>query len=199
MKLEKFISTLLHPVFIPTITIFIVIKEYSNVIILENQAGLVLLGAFIFTLLLPLVSVLLLLLSKKIKSVEMPVKEERILPIILTAISMITGFFFLKEIFVYAPIIKSIYLGALYIVLLSLIITKSWKISLHMLAVGGATGVFLILEMLFGQSQYYLMFFIFLAGVVGFARYSLKAHDLKQIYTGFILGLCIMCISIIYL
>ena len=96
MKLEKFISTLLHPVFIPTITIFIVIKEYSNVIILENQAGLVLLGAFIFTLLLPLVSVLLLLLSKKIKSVEMPVKEERILPIILTAISMITGFFFLK-------------------------------------------------------------------------------------------------------
>ena len=129
----------------------------------------------------------------------MPVKEERILPIILTAISMITGFFFLKEIFVYAPIIKSIYLGALYIVLLSLIITKSWKISLHMLAVGGATGVFLILEMLLGQSQHYLMFFIFLAGVVGFARYSLKAHDLKQIYTGFILGLCIMCISIIYL
>ena len=199
MKLEKFISTLLHPVFIPTITIFIVIKEYSNVIILENQAGLVLLGAFIFTLLLPLVSVLLLLLSKKIKSVEMPLKEERILPIILTAIYMITGFYFLKEILVYAPIIKSIYLGALYIVLLSLIITKSWKISLHMLAVGGATGVFLILEMLFGQSQYYLMFFIFLAGVVGFARYSLKAHDLKQIYTGFILGLCVMCISIIYL
>ena len=199
MKLEKFISTLLHPVFIPTITIFIVIKEYSNVIILENQAGLVLLGAFIFTLLLPLVSVLLLLLSKKIKSVEMPLKEERILPIILTAISMITGFIYLKEILVYAPIIKSIYLGALYIVLLSLIITKSWKISLHMLAVGGATGVFLILEMLFGQSQYYLMFFIFLAGLVGFARHSLKAHDLKQIYTGFILGLCIMCISIIYL
>ena len=199
MKLEKFISTILHPVFIPTITIFIVIKEYSNVIILENQAGLVLLGAFIFTLLLPLVSVLLLLLSKKIKSVEMPLKEERILPIILTAIYMITGFYFLKEILVYAPIIKSIYLGALYIVLLSLIITKSWKISLHMLAVGGATGVFLILEMLFGQSQYYLMFFIFLAGVVGFARYSLKAHDLKQIYTGFILGLCVMCISIIYL
>ena len=199
MKLEKFISTILHPVFIPTITIFIVIKEYSNVIILENQAGLVLLGAFIFTLLLPLVSVLLLLLSKKIKSVEMPLKEERILPIILTAIYMITGFFYLKEILVYAPIIKSIYLGALYIVLLSLIITKSWKISLHMLAVGGATGVFLILEMLFGQSQYYLMFFIFLAGVVGFARYSLKAHNLKQIYTGFILGLCVMCISIIYL
>ena len=199
MKLEKFISTLLHPVFIPTITIFIVIKEYSNVIILENQAGLVLLGAFIFTLLLPLVSVLLLLLSKKIKSVEMPLKEERILPIILTAIYMITGFYFLKEILVYAPIIKSIYLGALYIVLLSLIITKSWKISLHMLAVGGATGVFLILEMIFGQSQYYLMFFIFLAGVVGFARYSLKAHNLKQIYTGFILGLCVMCISIIYL
>ena len=56
MKLEKFISTLLHPVFIPTITIFIVIKEYSNVIILENQSGLVLLGAFIFTLLFYLAS-----------------------------------------------------------------------------------------------------------------------------------------------
>ena len=199
MSLEKIVSILFHPVFVPTITVFLVVKIYSNIIILENQAGIILIGTCVFSLILPLLSVFILLLTKKINSLEMPKKEERFLPILFGSIWMILGFYFMKEIFSYAPIMKSIYLGAIYVMLISLLITKKWKISLHMLAIGGATGVFIMLEFLFGQNLMLLLITILISGILGFSRLSLKAHSLNQIYAGFILGNIIMGLSILYL
>ena len=49
MSLEKIVSILFHPVFVPTITVFWVIKIYSNIIILENQAGIILIGTCVFS------------------------------------------------------------------------------------------------------------------------------------------------------
>ena len=199
MSLEKTISILFHPVFVPTITVFLVVKIYSNIIILENQAGIILIGTCVFSLILPLLSVFILLLTKKIDSLEMPKKEERFLPILFASIWMILGFYFMKEIFSYAPIMKSIYLGAIYVMLIALLITKKWKISLHMLAIGGATGVFIMLEFLFGQNLMILLITILISGILGFSRLSLKAHSLNQIYAGFIVGNIIMGLSILYL
>ena len=199
MSLEKIVSILFHPVFVPTITVFLVVKIYSNIIILENQAGIILIGTCVFSLILPLLSVFILLLTKKIDSLEMPKKEERFLPILFALIWMILGFYFMKEIFSYAPIMKSIYLGAIYVMLIALLITKKWKISLHMLAIGGATGVFIMLEFLFGQNLMLLLITILISGILGFSRLSLKAHSLNQIYAGFILGNIIMGLSILYL
>jgi len=199
MSLEKIVSILLHPVFVPTITVFLVVKIYSNIIVLENQAGIILIGTCVFSLILPLLSVFILLLTKKIDSLEMPKKEERFLPILFASIWMILGFYFMKEIFSYAPIMKSIYLGAIYIMLISLLITKKWKISLHMLAIGSATGVFIMLEFLFGQNLMLLLITILISGTLGYSRLNLKAHSLSQIYAGFIVGNIIMGLSILYL
>lgn len=199
MSLEKIVSILFHPVFVPTITVFLVVKIYSNIIILENQAGIILIGTCVFSLILPLLSVFILLLTKKIDSLEMPKKEERFLPILFASIWMILGFYFMKEIFSYAPIMKSIYLGAIYVMLISLLITKKWKISLHMLAIGGASGVFIMLEFLFGQNLMLLLITILISGILGFSRLSLKAHSLNQIYAGFIVGNIVMGLSILYL
>ena len=199
MSLEKTFSILFHPVFVPTITVFLVVKIYSNIIILENQAGIILIGTCVFSLILPLLSVFILLLTKKIDSLEMPKKEERFLPILFASIWMILGFYFMKEIFSYAPIMKSIYLGAIYVMLIALLITKKWKISLHMLAIGGATGVFIMLEFLFDQNLMLLLITILISGVLGYSRLSLKAHSLSQIYAGFIVGNIMMGLSILYL
>lgn len=199
MSLEKIVSILFHPVFVPTITVFLVVKIYSNIIILENQAGIILIGTCVFSLILPLLSVFILLLTKKIDSLEMPKKEERFLPILFASIWMILGFYFMKEIFSYAPIMKSIYLGAIYVMLIALLITKKWKISLHMLAIGGATGVFIMLEFLFGQNLMLLLITILISGILGYSRLSLKAHSLNQIYAGFIVGNIVMGLSILYL
>ena len=199
MNIKKFISVILHPVFMPSMTILLVTKQYLNIVVLEPQIPIIIIGTIVFTLVLPLLSVCLLLLFNKIESLEIRKKEERFLPLLLSVIWMTIGFLYLKEILNYTPIIKSIYLGAIYIVILSLFITRFWKISLHMLAIGGATGVLLTLELLFSQNTTFLLLFILFSGGLGFSRYSLKAHSLKQVYAGFLLGNIIMYLSIIYL
>ncbi len=199
MNIEKFISVILHPVFMPSITILLVTKQYLNIIVLESQIPIIIIGTIVFTLALPLLSVCLLLLFNKIESLEIRKKEERFLPLLLSVIWMTIGFLYLKEILNYTPIIKSIYLGAIYILILSLFITRFWKISLHMLAIGGATGVLLTLELLFSQNTTSLLLFILFSGFLGVSRYCLKAHSLKQVYAGFLLGNIIMYLSIIYL
>ena len=199
MRIEKLISVLFHPVFIPTMTVFLVIKQYSNIIILENQAMIIFIGTLIFSMFLPILNVFFLLFLRKINSLEMQKKEERYLPLLFAIASMLVGFYVLKDIFNYAPIMKSIYLGAIYALIPALLITKKWKISLHMLAIGGACGVFFSLEILFGNSLYTLFSFIFTSGILGYSRFNLKAHSLNQIYTGYILGNVVMCLSIFYL
>ena len=199
MNIDKFISIIFHPVFMPSMTILLITKQYLNIIVLAPQVPIVIIGTIIFSLALPLLSVFFLLLIKKIESLEVRKKEERFLPLLLTIIWMTIGFYYLKEVLNYTPIIKSIYLGAIYVLILSLFITRFWKISLHMLAIGGLTGVLLTLELLYGQNLNFLLLFVFISGCLGFSRYSLNAHTLKQIYGGYLLGNIIMCLSMLYL
>ena len=111
MFLAKLLSRLLHPIFIPTITLAIISTKFLNIIILSNQLNIIIIGTVIFTLLFPLLSILYLLFTKRIKSLQIEEKEERILPILFTIIWMLIGYYFLGNILEYAPVVNSIYLG----------------------------------------------------------------------------------------
>ncbi|MDC1063586.1 hypothetical protein OAQ16_04000 [Flavobacteriales bacterium] len=188
MLLAKLLSRLLHPVFIPTITLAIISTKFLNVIILSNQLNIIIIGTVIFTLLFPLLSILYLLFTKRIKSLQIEEKEERILPILITIIWMLIGYYFLNSILEYAPIVKSIYLGMITTLVITLFITKYWKISLHMAAIGGCWGVFLNLQYIYGGVINYVILILILSGFLGYSRAILKAHNMRQIYSGFFLG-----------
>ena len=68
-----------------------------------------------------------------------------------------------------------------------------------MLGMGGATGVFIALQVLLGGLYQIMLLAFFLSGVVGYARIQKKAHNLEQVYGGFMLGLFWMFIFVIYL
>lgn len=57
MFFSKTLSKILHPIFIHSIVITIVIKEFINILILPSQAPFILITSILFTLLLPLISV----------------------------------------------------------------------------------------------------------------------------------------------
>jgi hypothetical protein len=105
----------------------------------------------------------------------------------------------MKEVFTYSPAIKSIYLGAIYTLVMAMIITIKWKISLHMIGIGGAVGVFLALQFSYGELYNTLLMSIFFSGILGYSRFEQKAHNLKQIYSGFMLGFLMMAINVHYL
>lgn len=199
MLLAKLLSRLLHPVFIPTLTLAIISTKFLNVIILSNQLNIIIIGTVIFTLLFPLLSILYLLFTKRIKSLQIEEKEERILPILITIIWMLIGYYFLNSILEYAPIVKSIYLGMITTLVITLFITKYWKISLHMAAIGGCWGVFLNLQYIYGGLINYVIIILILSGFLGYSRAILKAHNMRQIYSGFFLGVFMLVSFISYL
>ena len=199
MFLAKLLSRLLHPIFIPTITLAIISTKFLNIIILSNQLNIIIIGTVIFTLLFPLLSILYLLFTKRIKSLQIEEKEERILPILFTIIWMLIGYYFLGNILEYAPVVNSIYLGMIATLGITLLITKYWKISLHMAAIGGCFGVFLNLQYIYGGVINYVIFILIISGLLGYSRAILKAHNMRQIYSGFFLGVLMLVSFISYL
>ena len=105
----------------------------------------------------------------------------------------------MKEVFMCNPIIKSIYLGAIYTLVITTLITIKWKISLHMIGMGGAVGVFLALQVLYGGLYSVLLLSIFISGLLAYARLELKAHNTQQVYFGFMISFLVMTINVLYL
>ena len=69
------------------------------------------------------------------------------------------------------------------------------KISLHMIGIGGFTGLFLGLSLNFGINLNTEMIAgILLAGIIGFARLKSNSHQPAEIYTGFLMGVLVMTV-----
>ena len=79
--------------------------------------------------------------------------------------------------------------------ILSLAVNFYRKISLHMIGIGGFTGLFLGLSLNFGINLNTEMIAgILLAGIIGFARLKSNSHQPAEIYTGFLMGVLVMTV-----
>ena len=74
----------------------------------------------------------------------------------------------MKNVSKLVPVLTSIYIASLVVLILAYIITTKWKISLHMLGIGGATGTFIITTV--SLIYYFLMYYV--GVVLGTARFA---------------------------
>lgn len=156
--------------------------------LIANHVKYIFLILIFSSMLMPLLSVLFLMRTRLVSSLEMINYKERPLPLLITGFWMIYGYYMLKDIFVLCPILRAEFIGIIVIVILAAAISKYWKISLHMLGAGGAVGLLFGLNILFGGLFKIIGLFLFLSGVLAMARLNLKAHTSKQIYIGFLIG-----------
>jgi hypothetical protein len=140
------------------------------------------------TFLLPLSLVPFFYYQKIITKVDMPGKHERIVPIATTTIFYFFGYFVLRRLS--APdFIQSYILASFVCVLMATAVNVKWKISLHMIGVGGLIGLISMMSFALNVNvSVVLAFFVLIAGVVGSARLYLNAHSNTEIYSGFLLG-----------
>ena len=192
MKLSKIISVIVHPILIPIITFYTSLKLVPNIgFAITSYINLIWIILVLSTIILPVLSLLYLKYIGKIESFEMTEHKERPLPLLITGIWMLIGLRQLDNILNFAPILKIELICAIIIIFLASIISRFWKISLHMLGVGGLVGVVFSLHTLYGGFSEILIIFILISGVVGVARIKQKAHDHNQIYVGFVIGLIV--------
>ena len=198
MKLTQLISILLHPMFMPILALHLTLLVLPSLALTLSQNLLLIYGILIFsTMVLPLISIFWLMQKGKVSSLEMSNHKERSLPLFKTVIWMSFGYYLLQNLLFYTPILKAELLGAILIILLAAIISKFWKISLHLLGIGGMVGVFIALQIMHGDFIYLLLLFILLSGLLGVARVKQKAHNYAQVYAGFLVGLSVELITLL--
>lgn len=188
--LAKTFSVLLHPLLMPSYILFILFSSGEYIGFNLNQKLKLIIYGIIFTntFLFPGLLSLFLLQNKKISSLEMEDKTERRLPYLITATFYILTYYLLQK-FNLSVLVYIVMLGASTAILIAMFINFKWKISAHMVGIGGLIGVLTGLTIRLHMNFIFLIvLFILLAGFLGTARLILKAHVPSQIFVGFFVG-----------
>jgi len=188
--IARVISYILHPLLIPTYSLLILfqIKTYVSHSIPYKAKLTIISIVFLNTFVLPVIMFYFMKLRGLLSSFTMENRKERILPYIVTAIFYYATFYLLKK-FQLPSIIYYIVFGSTSLIVIALIINFWWKISAHMLAMGGMAGAFSGISFYLSINMGALIALIILfSGLVGFSRLKLHSHTQAQVYTGFVIG-----------
>ena len=197
MQLSKFISIALHPVFMPLLALCLTLEALPSIASTSQDLHYIYGVVICCTIILPLLSIFFLIKKGRVSSLEMSNHKERSLPLFGTVIWMSLGFYMLNHTLIYTPLLKAELFGAILIILFAAIISKFWKISLHLLGIGGVVGVFIALQLMEGGVLHLLLIFILLSGILGVARIAQKAHNHTQVFVGFLLGMSVELIALL--
>jgi len=188
MRFHKFISTIFHPVVIPTVGVmlyFIFVSQSLD----QKQQFLLLALVFGITYVIPVISLFLLKALGLIQSFQVTSIRERRIPILM----MLVLFYVLGDILANTPMLRD--LGFLfYGTSLGLFITYIFfafrlKSSLHLLSMGSAIGFFLVIMNSYAMSMLpIVMVLILLSGLIASSRLHLKAHTPNELFVGFSIG-----------
>ena len=189
MKFNKFISFVFHPIIIPivgTLLYFIFLPRHID----ENVERSIILSTFITAYILPIIFIYLLKKLNLIETYEMSTIEERKFPLIFfTVLSYVLGIILYRTNILTE--LSLFYFGFTLVLLISyLLLYANFKISMHTIGIGGLIGFIGLLSYSYELNLIILLAFLFvLAGVIATSRLILKAHQGKEVYLGFIIGL----------
>ncbi len=195
-RLAHTVSILFHPLLMPTLGLAIALSVNSYISLLPFEAKrLIAIVVVINTFALPILMIPLFYRFGIIKSIQMHESRERIIPMSFTLIPYLFTFYFLNKLPLPSTIAAFI-LGASVAIIVALIISIWWKVSIHMIGIGGLAGfIFSLSHLFYTDVLYFVVVAFFISGIVAWARLALNAHKPSQIYTGFALGFLIMLIT----
>ncbi len=198
-KLARFLSLLFHPLLITTYFFILALHlPFHFSMIIPTQSKWMIIGlVFITTFAVPalLISIFSFGVKKLVKPDE---REERYLPFAIAIIFNFLAYYLLNQVQL-SPIFNIFNLGATSLLVLCLLITLAWKISIYMAGAGAFFGALLGFAVTLDINLVLILLLtILISGVIGFARILSKKHTPAQIYAGFLLGTVIMFLHYLY-
>lgn len=189
MKFNKFISFFFHPInfsIIGAVVYFLFVPKF----IYKPQEHLILAVVFIGSYVFPVVLLMLLKRFGMINSYHMESIEERKFPTLLfISISYIIGNWLFKSNVV--DLLALIYYGyGLALIFSYILLYFQIKISLHTAAISGLIGFLIYFSYFYKINLIIILAVLFaLSGIIGSSRLKLKAHNLKEVGLGYVIGL----------
>ena len=193
-RIAKIISYIFHPVLMPAYSLLLLfnLKSYFN-FELEFRSRLILFAfVLITTVVFPLLIVLLMKRQGFIQSFLMETRQERRFPYLITAIFYFLTYNMFRQ--MQLPGMYVFYMmGATSLLVMVVIVNLWWKISTHMVGMGGIFGFITGLSLKLGIDMTFIIAIIILvSGIVGYARLRSSSHKPAEIYTGFLTGAVVM-------
>ncbi len=195
-------SVIFHPLLLPSFFLLILFTfpPQYNLSGYTTFKWLLLLFVFFLTFVIPALLTLLFVKIKVIRQININKKESRIIPLLTVGIVYYITFYTLSKVNA-IPGYNLFLLGSTVLIWLTLYVTYFYKISLHLTAWGGFTGALIGYGLLipFHGIFFWIVISVFLSGIVGTARLTLKEHTPLQVYSGFITGLSVMLLLFLFL
>ncbi|SHJ35947.1 hypothetical protein SAMN02745146_2910 [Hymenobacter daecheongensis DSM 21074] len=191
--ISSILSALFHPLLLPSYLFYVVCYQVPQSILTPSLPSrwLVLGVVFVFTFVLPALGTGVLYWFGQLDSLLLRERAQRPLPLLLAALSFGMAATVLTQHALFDALLGQMMVGMALAVLLTFLISLSWKISAHGVGVGGAAGLLLLLYLsgppgsaLLG----WLLGTVLLAGAVLSARLALDAHTPAQAWAGLGLG-----------
>ena len=187
-------STIFHPMIMPSLAVMILfaIPSYVSFSTPPGVRRLVTGLVFVNTCIAPFLVILLMKKTGLITDMMLDKRTDRVYPI------MVSAFFYLFTYYLFRQaslpsLLNYFIMGATLLVLLGFVITFYWKISLHMMSMGGFTAYLVVLSFLLGYEMPGLIVgSIIASGMLGSARLKLNAHKPSQVYVGYLTGMLVM-------
>jgi membrane-associated phospholipid phosphatase len=191
--IAKIISGVVHPMLMPIFGSYLIFSMPSNLALRsEETVRLYLLGTvFICTCILPSIVIIVLKLMGAIQTISLNEKKDRRIHFIFTGICYTICYWAIlkmqipRGLFPYS-LAYPLILGATLTIVLALVVNHWFKISIHMMGIGGVLGSFIAIALKYSLPLTpFIYILIVLAGLTGFARLQLNAHTPAQVYSGF--------------
>ncbi len=190
--ISQFFAYLLHPLFMPLWSIFLLfnLPIYHNFKFPPAYFIGVYICVFFNLVLIPLSMAFYLKRQGIIQSLRMETVEERVYPYALSSIFYLITLVLLSQI--QFPIEYLLIFGAASatVLILFLMALGKYKVSAHMAGIGGICGILYSVNHFFALNTIPLFALaLLLAGVLAATRLHLKAHQMNEVILGFSIGL----------
>ncbi|MFT3995104.1 MAG: phosphatase PAP2 family protein [Dysgonomonas sp.] len=197
--LPRIVSTVLHPLLMAVYGICLLFIYTDFRFIFAGQFIHFLAPIFLLSCCIPASGIFFLYKIGMIKDLELTDRSERLFPFLIALISygLLFFYFYKAGLFIW---FLAVLAAPLILLIIGAIINLYWKISTHMMGIGGLIGSILsVCYNVKGINPYGLFIILFiLAGSLGVSRLLLKRHTPAQVYAGFIIGVVIsyLCVWI---
>jgi uncharacterized membrane protein len=184
------LSIMLHPLLMPVYALALAFSLDIHIsFFLDERGRWIILGMVaIMTVVFPMLSIALLWRSGLVTDLAMPKRAERTAPYVMTLFYQAMAYYLLRR-NDQDPALLALLTGGMAALLLTLLINLRWKISAHLVGMGGLLGGLtglLLLHRSFAPVE--LAPVLLAVGALGTARLLISDHTPAQVHAGAALG-----------
>ena len=165
-----------------------IILIYNNPITHPNAGG-ILTTCFLFSNLIPIITIIVLQRYGIISDLDASIRKQRIMPLSLGVLYAAIGFIVLTLQNADA-IIRGLMFCFITNTVIIILITRYWKISIHTMGVAG------LIAALWVNGEQFPLIMGFILVLVASARVVLKAHNISQVIAGSFLGMVLTYVQL---